>query len=363
MDVYLIKTFFLEKLDWINVLTLRKKLILTPVSNSNEIKEFLSIEELMGKLKTAKVNPLYFTEEEYILAKNFFRFTNYYSFSIYRKQLTPYKNELSPTNYTFTDCLSLYDFDAYLRERLNHFAGIAECVMKATFVTSTCEYYKGDLEKAEFYLDKSLYNSKESYELTMEILNKVAKENKSLIFEHHRNEKGNKFPFWVLIEELTFGEATKVISSFKKEVINNWITTSFIESKEDRIKVYDDNIRSSMFGWFQAAWHIRNVCAHYSRIYGSLFKVANPSISAADKSLLKKNKQNKLITNKQLFAYLLSLKNVFSFHLIEVQTEWNTFIEELRNKVDTGICIELNKLGFIPNWDLYLTIDLSEDKF
>ena len=64
--------FFLEKLDWINVLTLRKKLILTPVSNSNEIKEFLSIEELMGKLKTAKVNPLYFTEEEYILAKNFF---------------------------------------------------------------------------------------------------------------------------------------------------------------------------------------------------------------------------------------------------------------------------------------------------
>lgn len=335
--------------------------ILSPVTNHGEIKEFLSIEALIEKLKTANINPLYFSDEELVLAINFFRYTNYYSFAIYRKQLSPYKNELSPSNYTFTDCLSLYDFDSYLRERLNHFAGIAECVMKATFVSSTCAFYEGDFEKAEFYFDRDLYNSEKSYNLTLEILNKVAKENKSLTFEHHRNEKNSKFPFWVLIEELTFGEATKVISSFKKDIIDNWITKSFIESKEGRIKVYDDNIRSSMFGWFQAAWHIRNICAHYSRIYGSLFKVANPSISAFDRMMLKRNKQANLVANNQLFAYLLALKNVLSFHLIEVQVEWNSFIQELKNKVETGKLIEPNKLGFIPGWDNYLTIDFPEE--
>lgn len=32
-----------------------------------------------------------------------------------------------------------------------------------------------------------------------------------------------------------------------------------------------------MFGWFSSTWYMRNVCAHYGRLYGSNFNVGLPS--------------------------------------------------------------------------------------
>lgn len=340
--------------------------LLKPCDSDSEIKPFLSIEELISKLKfheDGKINPLKFSEEEFILAKEFFRYTNYYSFAIYKKQLIPHKNTLSNIEgeqYSFTDCLSIYDFDSYLREKLNYFAGIIEAFLKATFVNSSCIYYAGELNDAEFYLDRDVYIKEETYSTAMNILNGLVKDNKSLTIEHHKNKWNYKFPFWVLIEELTFGEATKVISCFKTEYIKFWIQNSFLDTKEERQKVYDDNVKSSMFGWFQSVQHIRNICAHYSRLYGTLIKVSNPSISAYDKRMIKGDKQGKDLQNNQLLVYLMAFSNILDYHATEIKDEWNNFIEELDSKIINGEHIYPNKLGFIDNWKKYVKIEIYE---
>lgn len=174
---------------------------LTPCTTDDEIKDFLSIDDLIEKLKKNEektVNPLKFNSDEMVHVKEFLRYTNYYSFVIYRKQLTPYKNQISDEEgeqYSFTDCLSLYDFDSYLRVQLNYFTGIIEPFLKAMFVSSSCTYYTGNLKKAEFYLDETVYRSDEAYRTSMAILNKVAKENTSLTFSHHREKRIINFHF------------------------------------------------------------------------------------------------------------------------------------------------------------------------
>lgn len=57
------------------------------IDHNKVMKPFCSIDELINKLKTAEINPLSFDANEILFAQEFFTYTNYYSFSIYRKHL------------------------------------------------------------------------------------------------------------------------------------------------------------------------------------------------------------------------------------------------------------------------------------
>lgn len=323
------------------------------VDEERNMKDFYSVDALINELRNAEDIPLSFNANEISFAEKFFTYTNYYSFSIYRKQL--------PSNagidYSFSDCMELYRFNYFLRESLNKFTGHVELMLKATFVKSLCQNYSGSLQTGECYLDQEIYVSKEAFSEVIEILEHRIVESKSLPIKYHIENKHGKIPLWVLMPELTFGETTGLLSSMKEGIKKQWIEDSFLSTNRVNSKVHGEELQSKMFSWFSAAWYLRNRCAHYARLYGCNFNSGMPSFFSEDMRKLKLQGKKKT-HNRDLFAYMLAIKNLLIFHSLEVQAEWNTFLTGIDSafKNKPSIIIPM-KIGFTDNWKELLIID------
>lgn len=66
-----------------------------------------------------------------------------------------------------------------LNNNLFEFSGYIEQYIKATFIQTLCSEYKGILQKGECYLDKSIYEDDESFQLLEEMITKRLERNKS----------------------------------------------------------------------------------------------------------------------------------------------------------------------------------------
>lgn len=316
------------------------------VDHGKQMKPFLSVDELIEKLANVPECPLCFTKEERQIAREFFKYTNYYDFSIYRKLLPKNPDHC----YSFSDCLCLYDFNYFLRENLSRFTGRIELMLKASMVKSVCQNYKGALQVGECYLDVNLYQSKEAYKKTISVLEERITQTKSIPIKHHLELKDGKIPLWVLIDELTFGETTGLFSSFTQETRRQWVCDTFAESERINFKIHGEEFQSKIFSWFSAAWYIRNTCAHYSRLYGCNFTVGTPSFFSQDFRQIKLMGKKKT-HNQDLFAYMLAFRNIIQFHTNNVCEDWNSFLVLLEQKMNKNKEIILKKkIGFTDNW-------------
>lgn len=332
---------------------------LVPDENSS-MKEFFEFEKLKEKLarpvqKTgAKV---IINESEEAFAEQFLFQTNYYDFSIYRKCL-PKRED---TTFSFQDCIELYEFNSFLRENLMKFTGKIELLIKSSIVHTLCSNYEGNLQNGECYLDKSIYKNEKNYQevierIGMSLFNSTTK---SLPVSHHVNNKNCKFPFWVVVPELTFGETTKIIELLNDKYFTFWLEELFFSNdyykNEANLK---EHIISASKSWIAATWFIRNVCAHYGRLYARNFNVGVPRFYTP---VLRKMKDygKKKTDNKDLFAYMLAIKQILICHNSSVHDEWNRFIEEIENKIMTSSIVEKTKIGFPECWKECLLIDMN----
>lgn len=309
-----------------------------------EMKEFYSLDNLVSYLTTK----LGMDDNELEFAREFLRCNNYYSFSIYVKQV-PKEIETGK----FFAAVTLYDFNAWLSNTLFHFSGKLEQFIKATFIEALCNKYDGDFQKGECYLDPEIYESEALYQEFIAIIEKHLSENQSLAIKHHLMNRNGKFPIWVLFQEMTFGETTRFISSLKQEYREWWISETFLTSDVVNAKIHGQEIQSKLFGWVSATWHIRNRTAHHLRLYGQNFTVASPSFFSDDLRRINKNATTKKLKthNKDLFAYLLAMKNLVQHHSPSFQKEWNNFLDALDSKFKEHVLvIQPSKIGFPNNW-------------
>ena len=319
---------------------------LTP-DEERMMKDFLEFEDLKRKLNTSKVRVV-IPEEEEEFAKQFFLQNNYYDFSIYKKCL-PQRDD---NCFSFKECVELYYFNSFLRENLMKFTGKIELLIKSSIIHSLCSNYNGKLQVGECYLDSSLYRNQDYFiglieRIGMSLYNS---QRKSLPVAHHVNEKKCKFPFWVIVPELTFGETTKLIEQLDSKYYELWIEELFLSNSYYSVPALRDHIISTSKSWISATWFIRNVCAHYGRLYGCNFNIAVPSFYAPTLREIKKVKKLKT-HNKDLFAYMLAIKQIIICHGENVHQEWNDFIEEIERKFDKSSILEVSKIGFPKEGD------------
>ncbi|MEB8100150.1 Abi family protein [Staphylococcus xylosus] len=316
-------------------------------AKEHEIKDFKNIDQLINKLEFSKEKPLTFTEEEKLVAKTFFRTVNFYTFSIYRKLL------IGKESYNFSECLSLYNFDVFLRENLMKFTGYIELFVKTSFIYNICSVYQGKLEKADCFLDESLYINRSRYESILYMLEERVSKSRTAFMNHHKNKKSYKIPIWVMMEDLTFGEATFFIESIVPEIKNEWL--NYLVENENLDINLEKNYKKSIFSWIESTRFIRNTCAHHSRIYGSLLNVNSPKYSTVDMRKLK-NEGLKKGDNFTLFARLLAIKNLLVLHSDRAKIEWNEFLDEFERLIKGNVLIHENYMGLINNWKNYLSI-------
>ncbi|WP_225745014.1 Abi family protein [Marinilactibacillus sp. Marseille-P9653] len=332
--------FTYKTLEYVDFLFKEKdKIKLKPTTKPYDVKKFKSTNDLIKHLNTADWNPISFNKDEYREACVFLKYTNYYYFSIYRKQLP----RINSRRYTFSEVMSLYNFDQWLREELNKVTGVIEIMLRSTLTRELGNNYTGELEKAELYLDPNIYNSQKSYRESLSMIEHRISASKSEPIMHHKNNKDYSIPLWVLVDELTFGELCRFVESLDEGYRNYWIINAFPKK----------HMKKYIFSWFRVAWYMRNVCAHYSRIYGRYFTAVRPQLMKQEKKLAGKKGDD----NQDLFAYLLAFKHLVSFNNHYKRKGWNEFIDQLENRIDTyPELILCSKMGFPENWKVLLSI-------
>ncbi|MEG1132641.1 MAG: Abi family protein [Romboutsia sp.] len=244
---------------------------------------------------------------------------NYYRFSAY---LLHAKNDNNTykENTQFDDIYNIYLFDKKLRNILISLLESIEISFRTyiAYTLATKHGSKGYLDSENF--KEEIYFNKFIETLSIE---KTNHKNKAFI-KHHNNKYHGELPIWVAVEIISFGSLSKLYSNMIPE------DTTFL--KQNLCSVNPRLIGT----WLHSLSHLRNLCAHYGRIYNA--NLPNITIQNSDK------KYNPNV--KKVFAYILAIKKLIA----DTDTWNNAFIQLQCLFNDYKGCIDLDLLGFPEDW-------------
>lgn len=269
------------------------------------------------QIEILKSRGLIIKDEEY--AKFILSNINYYRFTAY---LLTYKKEDDSyiEGTTFETISSIYMFDREFRNLLIGILGNIEISFRTYIAYTLAIKYEtcGYLDRNNF-IDFKYHNN---FILNLE-KEKTNNSNK-LFIKHHKEKYEGKLPIWVAVEIMSFGTLSKLYSNILPQ------DKTYI--KNNLCKVNPTLLDT----WLQSLTHIRNQCAHYGRIYNTIFPI------------IKIKKDDKLynLNNKRIFAYIVAMN-----YLIADRNVWNKFFINLQQLLnDYEKYINLDLIGFPENW-------------
>lgn len=280
-----------------------------------ELKKAKNFDEQIEILKKRGV---IIKDEEY--AKFILRNINYYRFTAYLLSFKDSDNNRYVDGVTFEKAYSIYMFDRELRTLLIDVLGSIEISFR-TYIAYTLAITYGSYG----YTNKENFINPYYHKTFISNLAREESNNSNKLFIKHHHEKYNgKLPIWVATEIMTFGMLSKLYSNLLPE------EKTYIKSNLCEINpVLVDS-------WLQSLTHIRNQCAHYGRIYNTLF----PEVK------FKKRDKMYNLDNKKIFSYILIM-----YHIVEDSNVWNKFFVKLENLIDEyNEHIDLRLIGFPINW-------------
>lgn len=242
---------------------------------------------------------------------------NYYRFSAYTLSLKD--NDQFHEAITFEHIYNLYEFDRKLRLLL-----LARLeIIEISFRTKTA-YHLAHNYGAAGYLDKSNYKNEEYFEDMEHQINEEIKRSKEIFVAHHKSKYEGLFPIWVAIEVTSFGLLSKIYSNLK-------------DDDQTRIANLYSNNRYYIKNWLQSLSTLRNICAHFGRLYNRHLPI-HLKLSRSDR--------NRIGHGNTIFSAILVVSKVIgnNYLLNSLITELSALIEEYED------VIELNRMGFPGNW-------------
>jgi len=255
------------------------------------------------------------TVENILINNNYYRLMGYaYHFKIDKKN---YKKGIK-----FSNIFGIYNFDKSLRQIIFPLLEVLEISFRTRLAYFMCHKYD-----SEFYLKENIFNNSRWYSDFISTLYRCIKQSESELFvKHHLRKYEGRFPFWVLIEILSFS----TISKFFKNI-------NTVDKKEFS-RLYYKYGAKIIENWIQHFSVIRNICAHHGRLY-------NKNIFPELKLLIEDN----LNRTMKIFDSLFILKKIIADKFI-----WSDFVEKLDYLItDYKDIIDLKLIGFPKD---YLTM-------
>lgn len=293
------------------------------------MKKPLTYEEQIELLKS---RGLIIEDEE--KAKNILTNINYYSLKGY---LLQFKNKDGNylENTTFDKIYKIYLFEKNFRSILLQKLETIEVALKCK-LSYISAYKIGE----EGYKDKNNFKDKKEFNIFLVKFKNLKQKNKNLDYVQHHNQNYNgNMPIWVAINLFTMG----MIYNFYKNISEN---------KNPNLKIKENNKQSIkkqlakkyntsdviLESWIENILYIRNMLAHYMRIY-------NVKLQKTPAKCKFNHKENYIVTNR-----IFDIVHIMKFLILDAE-EWNntlTNISALFEQYENYINIEL--LGFPKNW-------------
>lgn len=249
---------------------------------------------------------------------------NYYRLSAY---FLPFKNKDGSykRETSFKRVYRIYQFDSELRSILLFALEEIEIFLRCNFA-----YFHAHKYGSLGYLNPDTFSEKHDSSKFIGMIKREIENNKKVLFvKHHIEEYGGQFPLWVITELFTFG----MLSYFYADLVT-------LDQKELSKKLYN-NIPKNIISYLRCCTDLRNICAHYGRLYYRIFPAIPASVS------VEKNAE------RRLWGQLQAVK--FLFPDVE---KWNNIILQ-KMKILLRLYakdIDLQHIGFPLDWDTHLKL-------
>ena len=256
----------------------------------------MTIDEQVENLKTLG---LVINDEEYakrILNDiSYFRLIKAYSLG-YKPKNGSYNGEV-----TFEQIVELYLFNANLRQ-----ITFAEIEKIEVNVRCRIANYFAETYGVLGYTESSSFADSEYHKSFLsDIEAEIGRNSKAPFVRNFReNYEGGKLPIYALVEVFSFGTLSKFYknmkNSDKKAVASSFgIGYTYLES------------------WLESIAYVRNICAHYGRLYNAKFSKT---------PVLYKEYTKVGIGNNRMFGVLLCMK-----HILKSDNHWNAYVNQISN--------------------------------
>jgi abortive infection bacteriophage resistance protein len=252
--------------------------------------------------------------EEILAQVSYYRLSAY--FLPFRTSSGKYKSGTD-----FLKVYRLYEFDRKLRRLI--FSVIEELEV---YLRAQLSYYHAHKYGSDGYMNPANFNTRHNHARFTERVEELLKRNDKVIFvKHHMTEYGGQFPLWVLTELFTFG----MLSYFYADMIT-------ADQKRIAYDTFQTTV-SSAKSWLYCCTDLRNLCAHYGRLYYSVFSAVPAKLPNVDKN-----------TENSLFAAIMALRALYPD-----ASKWdNEFLPSMIALFDEyAEDIELRHIGFPENWE------------
>lgn len=242
---------------------------------------------------------------------------NYYRLRGYTLSLM--KDDVFIKGTTFDHIYRLYEFDAKLRLLLMTIIEHIEISFRTHLAYLIAHKY-GPLG----YRNSDNFNNKDLFNEFVSNLDRILDESKELFVIHYKKKYDNNHPAWEAFEVLTFGMLSKLFKNLKNE-----------DKKEIVYTYYSKIPYVNVESWLYAVSIIRNICAHYSRIY-------NKRLIIKPRMLKKDYKHD--INNNELFSIIFNLK-----YLITNKLQWENWVMNLDRLIKEYNEVDIKLMGFPDN--------------
>lgn len=290
------------------------------------IKSALTYEEQINKL----INDHNLEINDTTYAKNILKKVNYYRLSGYGIGLKKDDNkEHYIDNTTIEHIFNLYCFDSQFKSNLMRALEQIEVEFRTQLAYHLSHKYNSNvLLNEENFKNKENKSKKKIYSIILEKLDKEIKRQSNKPFVKHHIEKYNgNFPIWVSVELMSFGDLSSLFSILKDE------------DRKDISKYYNTS-PLYLKNWILCLLEIRNICAHYTRLYNMPLKTTpklyndKPNYNASNQTLNK------------IFPVLLIIKR-----LLKSNKQWQSLIKDLNSTFNKYKgTYKLSYMGFPDNW-------------
>lgn len=231
------------------------------------------------------------------------------------------KNSKYDGSTTFEQIKSLYLFNSNLRQLVFPQIEKVEVNLRCRLANYfSCKYGVLGYENSNYFQNAD-HHSKFLDEVQKEIHHNSRS---PFVINFINNYVDGKIPFYALVELLSFGS----ISKFYKNMQN--------EDKKAIANTY--NVGYTYFeSWIEHIAFIRNVCAHYGRLYNATFPIT---------PMLYKQYAEAGVSSRRLFATLVCLK-----HLIPNDKHWTEFVDNISLLIKKYPAVIIKYMGFPENWE------------
>lgn len=256
-------------------------------------------------------------------ARHILSTVNYYRLTAYGKHLRrPDDPEKFLDGVTLDDLYALYQFDMGLRHQLLPVLEFFEVQLRAKMSYHLAMTYgsTGYTNAAHFCLDKA------SQGLHKSLMNKfrveVRRQGDLAFVRHHQVKYGGKFPIWAAVELFSFGMLAQLYDILIED--DQWAV-----SREYRLTP------EVLGALIDAAVDVRNICAHYARLYNQPIE-AHPILPPAQAAF----------AGDFVFPVILALKAVAGGHRV-----YGDMIRGLSQLIEAYPQADPSLCGFPENWE------------